>query len=70
MGLKSRESENEYKFTIVGSIPWSGEAYPGASTYEPIKVYIPMSEDEIRYAIGVQDLFDQISYEEYIHHLP
>lgn len=33
-------------------------------------LYLPMSEDEVRYAMGVQDLFDQISYEEYIHHLP
>lgn len=32
--------------------------------------YIPMSEDEVRYAMGISDVFDQISYEEYIRHLP
>lgn len=40
------------------------------STSSIYNLYLPMSEDEVRYAMGVQDLFDQISYEEYIHHLP
>ena len=40
------------------------------ATSNVYNLYLPMSEDEIRYAMGVQDLFDQISYEEYIHHLP
>lgn len=32
--------------------------------------WIPMSEDEVRYAMGVSDVFDQMSYEEYVRHLP
>lgn len=32
--------------------------------------WIPMSEDEIRYAMGISDVFDQMSYEEYVRHLP
>lgn len=32
--------------------------------------WIPMSEDEVRYAMGISDVFDQMSYEEYIRHLP
>ena len=32
--------------------------------------WIPMSEDEVRYAMGISDVFDQMSYEEYVRHLP
>lgn len=69
LALRQRESKDEYKFEIKGSLPWT-TAYNPISQSSYIKVYIPMSEDEVRYAMGVQDLFDQISYEEYIHHLP
>ena len=70
ISVSPRTSGDEYKFSVPASTLWLADDTGSESEGLAVKVYIPMSEDEVRYAMGVQDLFDQISYEEYIHHLP